>query len=360
MPSSIIMQDSAVTLWDPGLILMMVFLLTSTPESCPASEQAHHTPEGFRNLYEHSSPEFLDFLKWRWRRLYKNIPPPEAYDLPVARNDPAFLKANQDKTTLTWIGHATVLLQLHGKNILTDPHFSERASPVQWAGPKRVVPPGLSMAALPRIDMVVISHDHYDSLDKPSIMALYNRTGGDRTVFFVPLGLKAWFEDLGIKRVHEMDWWEKQPYQDLEVIAVPARHWSKRRPFERNKTLWGGWIIRSPEFSFFFCGDTGYSRVFKEIGDRFGPMDLSAIPIGAYAPRPFMQSHHVTPEEAVQIHLDVRSKKSVAIHWGTFILTDEPLDEPPKRLQRALAKKGLSRNAFWVLQHGQTVVMADR
>ncbi|MBW2107951.1 MAG: MBL fold metallo-hydrolase [Deltaproteobacteria bacterium] len=345
------------TLWHLVLITMMFGLLISSGNTWSASEQTHHGPEGFRNLYEHSSPDFLDFLKWRWRRLSKNISPIEACGFPVAKNDPAFLKANRKKTTLTWIGHATVLVQIHGKNILTDPHFSKRASPVQWAGPKRVVEPGLSMELLPPIDMVLISHDHYDSLDKPSILALHHRTGGKRTAFFVPLGLKAWFRDLGIQQVYELDWWEKQPCGDLEMIAVPARHWSKRRPFERNKTLWAGWIVRRPGFSFFFCGDTGYSRIFKEIGDRFGPMALSAIPIGAYAPRPFMHGHHVSPEEAVQIHLDVQSRKSVAIHWGTFALADEPLDEPPERLKKALAQRGMSKNAFLVLQHGQTIVV---
>jgi L-ascorbate metabolism protein UlaG (beta-lactamase superfamily) len=275
----------------------------------------------------------------------------------LATNDPAFLKENRQKNTLTWVGHATVLLQLEGKNILTDPHFSERASPVQWAGPKRVVAPGLSMEDLPSIDVVIISHDHYDSLDKQSIVGLHTRPGGDKTSFFVPLRLKQWFQDLGVSQVYELDWWDSHEGDLLRITAVPVRHWSKRSPFSKNKTLWAGWVIQTQGFRFFFCGDTGYSPVFKEIGHRLGPFDLLAIPIGAYEPRWFMRHHHIMPEEAVQVHLDVGSKRSVAIHWGTFVLTDEPFDEPLKRLEKALLERGLSKEAFQVLQHGQTVVL---
>ncbi|MFC1856720.1 MBL fold metallo-hydrolase [Thermodesulfobacteriota bacterium] len=299
----------------------------------------------------------FDFFKWRLERLSKDIPPPESYNFPLADNDPAFLKSNQNKTTLTWIGHATVLLQLEGKNILTDPHFSKRASPVQWAGPQRVVPVGLALEDLPQIDVVLISHDHYDSLDKSSILGLFHRNGGRETLFLVPLGLKKWFTKIGIRRVSELDWWDRHDLPDLTVVAVPVHHWSKRSLFSRNTTLWAGWVIRSERFRFFFCGDTGYAPIFKEIGRKIGPFDLSAIPIGAYEPRWFMRHHHITPEEAVQIHLNVCSGKSVAIHWGTFILTDEPLDEPPQRLEKALREEGIGPNEFQVLQHGETIIL---
>ena len=323
----------------------------------PEAERRHHTHEGFRNSDAEESTGFLDFLKWRWERLHKDIPPPEAYDFPLSENDPEFLQSNETCTTLTWIGHATVLIQVDGKNILTDPHFSERASPVQWAGPKRAVPPGISLHELPVIHMVLISHDHYDSLDKESIRMLRARRGGDHTVFFVPLGLKGWFEHLGVQNVMELDWWDRQERIGLEVVAVPLRHWSKRSLFSRNETLWAGWAVLSPRFRFLFVGDSGYGAMFQSIGEALGPFDLAAIPIGAYEPRWFMRTHHMNPEEAVQVHLDVRSRKSLAIHWGTFVLTDEPLDRPPEELEEAKKRAGIADEAFVVLKHGETMVL---
>jgi N-acyl-phosphatidylethanolamine-hydrolysing phospholipase D len=344
--------------------MTLVLLWKGVPSFCPVNadeslqdRKEHHSGEGFRNAEEGQAPGVLDFLRWRWERLFQKSPPWDAYHFPLAANDPAFLRANADKATLTWIGHATVLLQLQGTNILTDPHFSQRASPVQWAGPVRFVPPGVALEDLPTIDIVVISHDHYDSLDRDSILRLHSRPGGARTAFFAPLGLKKWFQDLGIANVYEMDWWDRRQEGALEIIAVPVKHWSKRSLFGRNRTLWTGWIIRSPGFRFFFTGDSGYTGVFQEIGRRFGPFDLAAIPIGAYEPRWFMRHHHISPEEAVRVHQDVRAKRSVAIHWGTFRLTDEPLDEPPKALDTALGEAGIPREDFRVLKHGETIVL---
>ncbi len=319
-------------------------------------DKPHHAEDGFTNVYLAEKPRFLDFLRWRWSRIWKDIPPPESYDFPLAQNDPQFLRSNHERTTLTWIGHATVLLQLAGKNILTDPIFSERASPVQWAGPKRVVAAGLLLNQLPPIDIVVISHDHYDALDENTVKQLFEREGGSKTAFYVPLGLKQWFQERGIKRVTEMDWWEQQRNGSLEIIAVPAQHWSKRGLFGRNKNLWAGWVIRSEDYGFFFAGDSGYTPHFKEIGRKLGPFDLAAIPIGAYEPRWFMKNHHMNPQEAVMVHQDIGAKKSIAIHWGTFVLTDEPLDEPPKMLRKAMEKQGLSIEEFRVLKHGETIV----
>ena len=321
------------------------------------NNKPHHTEKGFRNVHPHQTHGFFDFLRWRWDRIWKDLPSPDDYAFPSADNDPAFLNSNHRETTLTWIGHATVLFQLAGKNILTDPLFSERASPVQWAGPKRLVEPGVPFESLPPIDIVVISHDHYDALDRRTIRKLKEREGGRKTAFFVPLGFGRWFEDLGIKQVVEMDWWDESVYDGLLITAVPVQHWSKRRFFEKNNTLWAGWAIQSSDFRFFFTGDSGYTPYFQEIGDKLGPFDLAAIPIGAYEPRWFMHPHHISPEEAVQVHLDLRSKKSVAIHWGTFILTDEPPDEPPKRLAAAKEAKGLSEEEFVVLKHGETIVL---
>jgi N-acyl-phosphatidylethanolamine-hydrolysing phospholipase D len=336
-----------------------LFSMTCADQS-PPSSKPHHTENGFQNVDVSENHGFIDLLKWRWGRNSKDVPPPESYNFPLADNDPAFLKSNRNQTTLTWIGHATVLLQLNGNNILTDPVFSERASPVQWAGPKRVVAPGLAIRDLPPIHLVVISHDHYDHLDAGSIRSLYEREGGKETFFFVPLGLKRWMSNLGITRVFEFDWWDQHEEGTLRVTAVPVQHWSKRGFFGRNKTLWAGWVIQSGHFRFFFSADSGYTTTFKDIGEKLGPFDLSAIPIGAYEPRWFMKTHHMNPEEAQQVHIDIRSKKSVAIHWGTFILTDEPLDEPPKRLQKAMKEKNIPSEDFLVLKHGETIVLSDK
>jgi len=325
--------------------------------STPSANKPHHTKSGFKNGHVYEENEFSDFLKWRRERAKKEIAGPESYNFPLAKNNPDFLKQNRDKNTATWIGHATILLQMEGYNILTDPHFSKRTSPVQWAGPERVAPLGLAFKDLPPIDIVVISHDHFDALDEQTILKLHRRPGGEKTRFYVPLGLKSWFAIRDIDQVIEMDWWDRHQDRNLEVIAVPVQHWSKRSIFSRNKTLWAGWVIKSDTFRFIFVGDTGYAPHFKAIGDKLGPFDLAAIPIGAYEPRWFMAKHHVNPEEAVQIHMDMQSKKSVAIHWGTFILTDEPLDEPPKRLSTALQENQIPKEDFLVLQHGETIIL---
>jgi N-acyl-phosphatidylethanolamine-hydrolysing phospholipase D len=323
----------------------------------PSENKPHHTKSGFKNVHEYEENDFWDFLKWRRERANNKIRGPESYNFPLAKNNPDFLRNNHDKITLTWIGHATVLLQIAGNNILTDPHFSERTSPIQWAGPERVAPLGMSFDELPQIDIVVISHDHYDALDEQTILKLHQRAGGENTHFYVPLRLKSWFENRGIRNVFEMDWWDRHQDGKFEIVAVPVQHWSKRSIFSRNKTLWAGWVIKSDTFRFIFVGDSGYTPHFSEIGEKLGPFDLAAIPIGAYEPRWFMRHHHVNPKEALQIHLDLQSKKSVAIHWGTFILTDEPLDEPPKRLAAALEEKKIPKNQFRVLKHGETIVL---
>lgn len=315
----------------------------------------HQTATGFRNVHSNEGPGFGDLIEWRRQRKDKTIPGPETYHFPLAQNDPAYLRANRTESTLTWIGHTTFLLQIGGRNILTEPQFSERASPLSFAGPRRVVEPGLALDALPPIDVVLISHDHYDSLDLGSVRALAKRTGGAQTLFVVPLGLKAWFANLGIPNVVELDWWQSHAANGLTVTAVPAQHWSKRTLFSRNRTLWCGFVVQIRDFRFYFAGDSGYSPDFKAIGERYGPIDLAAIPIGAYEPRWFMRQHHMTPEEAVQVHLDVRARRSVGMHWGTFVLTDEPLDEPPVRLAQARHAAGLPDNAFFVLRHGETI-----
>ncbi len=337
---------------------IMMFLMKSP--AGPISDIApHHTSSGFRNIYGSGSSSFMDFLRWRWDRIWMHIPSGSSYHFPFAQRQISFLKSNTSQATVTWIGHATVLFQIGGRNILSDPQFSDRSSPVQFAGPRRIIAPGIPLDDLPKIDMVVISHDHYDSLDRNTVARLLDRDGGMDTVFFVPLGLKSWFEKLGVGNVVEMDWWDKHERDGLEIICVPVHHWSQRTPFVRNRSLWAGWVIRNVQASFLFSGDSGYTPHFKEVGTKLGPFDIAAIPIGAYEPRWFMRYHHINPEEAVQVHLDLKAKKSVGIHWGTFPLTDEPLDDPPKELEKAKRSMGLAEDNFIVLKHGETILVKD-
>ena len=255
---------------------------------------------------------------------------------------------------LTWVGHSTFLLQTGGVNLLTDPHFTQQAFPVSWAGPRRTTPPGIHLDQLPTIDFVVISHNHYDHLDSRTVRRLCERQPENPPTFFVPLRLGATVERFGATRVIELDWWQSARYAEWTVRAVPAQHFSARTPFDRFKTLWAGWVLEHAGERFFFAGDSGYSPDFREIGDRLGPMDLSLLPIGAYEPRWFMRSMHLNPEEAVRAHLDLRSRYSVGMHWGTFILTDEPMREPPRELARARRAAGVEPERFFVLRHGET------
>ena len=320
----------------------------------------HHGREGFRNNYLHAQMP-AGFWTWQWERWRSGLPKPApkgGWPMRVLKPDVAFLKANGSEATVTWIGHATLLLQLTGLNILTDPHFGEYASPFSFAGPRREVALPLTLAELPHIDIVVISHNHYDHLDRETVEALNAQPGGPPR-FFVPLGLKAWFHAEGIDNVTELDWWDHRRERGLAVQLVPTQHWSGRVLADRNKTLWGGWVIEAPGFRFFFAGDTGYSPDFRDIGERFGSFDLAALPIGAYEPRWFMRTQHVSPEDAVQIHRDLHARHSVAIHWGTFQLSDEPLDNPPRKLAQALAAAHIPSGQFFVMRHGETRRLAD-
>ena len=334
-----------------GLLLSLTACSSINPYFDPALP--HRGQDGFRNNYPTAREN--SYWRWQWERWRDGLPRPPAngYRFPMAEPEVAFLRANKSETTVTWIGHATVLLQVGGQNILTDPHLSARASPVSFAGPPRRVPPGLTAEQLPHIDAVMISHNHYDHLDVETITRLAAQAGGPPR-FYVPLGLQRWFNALSITTVTELDWWESRELAGLKIHFVPVQHWSQRTLADRNQALWGGWVIEHPTLRFFFTGDTGYSQDFKDIERRFGSFDLAAIPIGAYEPRWFMAPFHVNPAEAVQIHLDLRTRYSLGIHWGTFEMSDEALDEPPIVLQQELAKRGIAPDRFFVLRHGET------
>jgi L-ascorbate metabolism protein UlaG (beta-lactamase superfamily) len=275
---------------------------------------------------------------------------PRTASLPRVASDLETIRATRD-VTVTWVGHATLLIQLEGVNILTDPHWSDHASPVSFAGPRRVSAPGLSFEDLPPIHVVVISHDHYDHLDVATVKRL---AAEHHPRFLVPLGLKAWFADIGITDVEELDWWSRREERGLSFTCVPAQHFSGRTLWDRNRRLWSGWVIAGQAKRLYFAGDTAYFSGFKEIGERLGPFDLAAMPIGAYLPSVIMQPSHTTPEEALRGFADVRGERFVAIHWGTFDLAEEPLDEPPERLLAEARRLNLDLEHIWVLRHGET------
>jgi N-acyl-phosphatidylethanolamine-hydrolysing phospholipase D len=253
--------------------------------------------------------------------------------------------------TVTWIGHATFLVQIAGINILTDPTWADRASPVPFAGPRRLVPPGMRFEDLPKIDVVVISHDHYDHLDAATVTRLAREHA---PTFFVPLGYREWLMDHGVRDVVELDWWEAREFRGLRLTCTPAQHSSGRGLHDQNLRLWGSWVIASANRRLFFAGDTGYWSGGKEIGQRLGPFDLAAIPIGGYSSYDKRHPNHVNPEEAVQLFEDVRGRLMVPMHWGTFELNREPFQEPPQRLQREALRRGLE-DEIALLSPGQTI-----
>jgi L-ascorbate metabolism protein UlaG (beta-lactamase superfamily) len=320
------------------------------------STKAHHTQSGFKNIYYEDDKGFWAYMTWRWKKLFKHIPDVDDYDFQLADSRHAILKDNANNPSLTWIGHATFLIQFSGINILTDPQFSQRASPVTWAGPQRVIPPAYTIDALPEIDAVIISHDHYDSLDLASVVQLSKHNRQRPLTFLVPLAMKSWFDDLNLEAIEvvELDWAQSHIINGVRFTAEPSQHWSKRTLLDAYQRLWASWVIEGKGNRIFFAGDTGYAKHFKEIGNKYGHFDLALLPIGAYEPRWFMKPYHVNPEESVQIHKDIRSRYSVAMHWGTFILTDEPLDEPPGKLVEALKKYQIPKSEFEIYKHGET------
>jgi L-ascorbate metabolism protein UlaG (beta-lactamase superfamily) len=340
--------------WKYSLVHVCALLLALT-SGVAMAQGAPHGPDGYRNNYPHEDKG--SFWAWKLEQWRNDLPPkapPSGWNLPFVKTDAAALNAPEANPSVTWVGHATMLVRLAGANILFDPAFSERASPFTFAGPKRIVPLPIDIADLPRIDLVLISHNHYDHLDLVSVLRLAAMPQGSPR-FLVPLGLKAWFEALGITRVDEYDWWQETRAGDLKIIFVPVQHWSKRRLDDANQTLWGGWVVEGEALKLIHLGDTGYSKDFRDIGDRLGPFDMAFIPIGGYAPRWFMKVNHVDVPEAVQIRADLRAGRAIGMHWGTFEgLTDEPLDEPPMLLARQREARGLSPVEFDVLKIGET------
>jgi len=355
-----------------GAVVAALATIAVSAGAAPAGTAPHHRDGRFQNNYVEFEPKGIAaLLTWRMEAARAGVPKPPQQATPRVVADVAFLRSNAVAgaamvPSLTWIGHASTLIQAGGANILTDPIFSERASPLGFVGPKRHLPPGLALDELPHIDAVVISHNHYDHLDEASVKAIAAQAGGP-PLFVVPLGLKAWFADAGIGNAIELDWWQSARIGAVEIVLTPVQHWSGRSLTDRMATLWGGYAIFAPDFQVFFAGDTAYSKDFADIHAHFAArqgagrgFDLALIPVGAYEPRWFMSAQHVDPAEAVRIHQDLAAERSIGIHWGTFQLTDEPLDEPPQALARAAREAGLGDDAFTVMAVGATRRFAPR
>ncbi|MCX8656783.1 MBL fold metallo-hydrolase [Gilliamella sp. B2894] len=296
------------------------------------NNKAHRLIKKFDNI----EPFNINFIKtWLWYQRRK-VPEPKGGYQAFSQTWCEAIDLTLPNDRVWWIGHSTNLIRLNNKMILTDPIFSKRASPLRISGPKRHTPPALTIDQLPNIDFVLISHNHYDHLDNYSIHQLVKRF--PNLILVIPLGLKEKLNKWGAKQVIELNWYESMTFDNLTFTATPARHWSNRGLFDINTSLWCGWVMQSnvnivnKTKTVYFMGDTGYSPSLKEIGQRFTCIDLALIPIGAYSPRRLLQSQHIDPIQAVQLYDELNCHEAVAIHWGTFELSDESLDEPAQQL----------------------------
>lgn len=319
----------------------------------------HHASRGFRNPWPGSEPQGLaNLLRWFAERHTSQLPPdphPSVFPLEQPRLGQV---PGEGGLAATWLGHSAVLLEFPGCTVLTDPMLGEIAAPLPAGRLKRWVPVPIPVEALPRIDIVLLSHNHYDHLDAPTVRELARRQ--PNTAWCVPLGLGKLLSRLGVRRVEEFDWWDSRALDAARVTATPAQHFSARGVHDRNATLWCGFSVRVGERAVFFAGDTAHHPEFAAIGSRLGPFDLLLLPVGAYQPRWFMRVVHMDPAEALAAYGELAGGASPAflpIHWGTFKLTDEPMDEPPRVTRRLWEEAGRAGERLWLLRHGETRVL---
>jgi L-ascorbate metabolism protein UlaG (beta-lactamase superfamily) len=261
------------------------------------------------------------------------------------------------EVVVTFIGHATFLIQVASVNMLIDPVYYQRASPLWFAGPRRVRAPGVRFDDLPPLSLVLLSHNHYDHCDLETLLLLERRF---HPSVVTPLGNGRLLRSAGISQVEEIDWWETTSVAPLPITVTPAQHFSARGPFDRNRALWGGFLIEAGGHRILHAGDSGYGPHFGEIAARVGPIDLALLPIGAYEPRWFMKDIHMNPAEAVQAHLDLAARRSIAMHFGTFQLTPEGIDEPVRDLENALRERGVPAEWFQSMDVGESLRLGGR
>jgi L-ascorbate metabolism protein UlaG (beta-lactamase superfamily) len=292
---------------------------------------------------------FKDMLKWfrnRERGTWKEV-------LDSGIDPPPIESVDGDSILVTFVNHSTFLIQTQGLNILTDPIWSDRASPVAFSGPKRMRPPGIQFEELPPIDVVLLTHNHYDHLDIKTMKMLSSKFDPE---IYCPLGVGKYLEKNGIGKITEMDWWEEIKIDStLSLLCTPAQHFSGRGMFDRDRTLWSGFALLTEKGSIYYSGDTGYGDFFNEIAERISPVRLSFLPIGAFKPAWFMSSIHTSPEDAVKIHRILNSPKSIGMHFGTFPLADDGMEDPPIYLKAALEKNAIPEEEFIAPQEGVVV-----
>ena len=291
---------------------------------------------------------------WKLPQLLLTPQTPWPSELPVEQRRPPMPGPNE--VVVTFVGHSTFLVQAPGGNALIDPVYADRASPVSFAGPRRVRPPGVRFDDLPPISLVLLSHNHYDHCDLGTLRRLERRF---HPAAVTPPGNGRLLRAAGFRTIEELDWWEASSSAPLPVTVTPAQHFSARSLFDRNRALWGGFVIEAAGRKIFHTGDSGYGSHFRQIGERLGPIDLGLLPIGAYEPRWFMKDIHVNPAEAVRAHQDLGALRSVAMHFGTFQLTPEGIDQPARELSKALADQGVSPQQFSTLEVGQSIALGN-
>lgn len=330
-------------------ILFAAYKIIDHKISAPAyhgSASDHFDGKHFHNITPAEPKGFLSVIKWRltkdegpWRKWVNAQPGPAPQK-----------RVGKGETRITFVNHSTVLIQMDGLNILTDPIWSERASPVTWAGPRRVRPPGIRYEDLPPVDAVVVSHNHYDHLDIPTLKKL---SEDYRPQIFAGLGNDLLMQEKGIQNAKQIDWWQNAELNDgVTITCVPAQHWSGRGFSDRMTNLWSGFVFKGTAGTVYFAGDTGFGPHFKMIAERYGPIDVALLPIGAFRPRWFMQSSHLSPSDAIQAHKMLGAKQSIAIHFGTFSLGDDGETEAADLLQQEIKKTGAS---FHILDFGQSL-----
>jgi len=330
--------------------VIISFVAVGVLISAPAYKGAisnHFDGHKFINPGNAKAKGLGDVLQWMVKR--KQGPWIEKNEATYGEKPPAQIN---EGVKITFVNHSTFLIQIAGVNILTDPIWSERTSPFQFAGPKRMKQPGIRFEDLPHIDYIILSHNHYDHLDINTIKNIYKV---HQPKIVTPLGVKSFLVENKITSVTDLDWWQETPLTDSLVIqSVPAQHFSGRGVFDRDATLWCGFVIKSQRGNIYFAGDTGYNKAtFKEIGDRCAPISVALIPIGAYKPAWFMSPIHCSPAEALQIHHDVNATQSIATHFGTFPLADDGEDEATNELARAMKESNLPAHKFLVLKEGE-------
>jgi L-ascorbate metabolism protein UlaG (beta-lactamase superfamily) len=335
-------------------LIIILFVGLGCKSSFPSGLGHHDGSGGYQNLDPEARAKGIFWIiVWQVSNWFRKMPSvdPKDYQFTILKNDGIGLKNNTSKFTITWVGHATTLVQIDGLNILTDPIWSERCSPVSFAGPKRYSSPGIDMENLPKIDIVIISHNHYDHMDLATLQTLQSKF---KPFFFVGLGNKKLLIEEGLQNVEELDWWEERQIENVKVVFTPTQHFSARGVFDRDKTLWGSYIVKGKKNSFYFAGDTGYFSGFQEIGKKFPNIDVAILPIGAYEPRWFMKAIHMNPFDSANAFQDLGAQKFFPMHYQTFVLTDEALDEPLRLIHQEFSDRKWDKKNLLDLKIGET------